>query len=132
MSLKQTIPALVGGLVVAFGSLVYACDGWRQVEQKNHRYENLDLTAEQKQKIEDMKQRAIAQFRDDHKGGGCDEKHQQTLAGFVAEADGVLTSAQRMELRTGEKLQSVEDELKQLRAEIRELKGLIKDLAAKR
>lgn len=130
--MKRTIPALAGGLLVAFGSLVYACDGWRQVERKNDRYEHLDLTAEQKQRIEELKQQAIAQFREDHKHGGCDERHEQTLAGFQAEADGVLTSAQRMEVRTGEKLANVEEELRQLRAEVRELKALIKELAAAR
>lgn len=130
MNLKRTIPA-IAGLVLGLATVVWACDGWREIEHKNKRYDTLDLTSEQKAQIEALKQKAVASFRDDHKHGGCDDKHEQTMARFITEADGVLTSAQRMEVRTGERLASMESELKALREEIKELKSLIRELAKK-
>lgn len=130
---KRTI-SLLGTLValVAFTGTAVACDGYHRVEQKQKRYDNLTLTKKQKEQITALKHKAIKGFRDDHKHGGCDEAHARTVAKFVVEADGVLTSAQKMELKTNEKLKKMEKDIAQLRREIAELKEMIRALSRKR
>ena len=120
---------MVAAFVLALSGIVFACDGWRQIEKKNKRYDRIDLTADQKKQINSLRDKAVAQFSDDHnKPGGCDHYHHQTVGKFVSDADGVLTNVQRMELRTGEKIERLEGEVKMLRKEIAELKALVKSL----
>ena len=130
MTLKKSV--LAGAFALAFATVAVACDGWRRVEEKNKRYEMIELTQEQKTRIEQMKQQAIANFRNDHGQGGCDEQHARTLQAFQTEADTVLTNAQRMELRTAERIQGLEEEVRALRAQITELTAAVRALAQKR
>lgn len=128
--MKTWIVSLLASLValVVFATPAAACDGYRRVEQKQKRYESLTLTEQQQEQIAKLKQKAISGFSDDHQHGGCDEEHAKTLSRFVAEADGVLTAAQKMELKTNEKLKKMEEEIAQLRRELAELKRMIREL----
>ncbi len=130
---KRTI-SLLGTLaaLVAFTGTTMACDGYHRVKKKQKRYDNLTLTKKQKEQITALKRKAIKGFSDDHKHGGCDELHAKTVAKFVAEADGVLTSAQKMEIKTNEKLKKMEKEIAQLKRDIAELKQMIRELGRKR
>jgi hypothetical protein len=126
MDLRKRAPVIAGAFALAFATVAFACDGWRRVEEKNRRYELIELTQEQKQKIDQLKQQAVANFRNDHGQGGCDEQHARTLQAFQTEADTVLTNAQRMELRTAERIQGLENEVRQLRHQNPELTALVR------
>ena len=130
---KSTSLVILGSLLalLSFSSATYACDGWRRVENKFKKYDGVDLTQDQKTKIKTLKERAVAGFSDDHKHGSCDAAHEKTIAKYASEAEGVLTNAQKMELKTGERIMTLETEVAQLRREIQELKAMIKKLLDK-
>jgi hypothetical protein len=131
--MKKIVIAFSALLVafLAFSGTAEACDGYYRIEKKNKRYEQLTLNKAQKTKIDALKSKWAHAFKDDHKRGACDAEHDKTVAKFAAEADGVLTSAQRMEIKTNEKLKALEKQISDLRREIAEMKRLIKSLARK-
>lgn len=131
--MKKKAISILGMLVAlaAFSGTASACDGYYRIEKKQKRYEHLTLNKDQKSKMDALKSKWTAAFKDDHKRGACDAEHEKTLAKFVVEADGVLTSAQRMELKTQERIKSLEKQVTDMRRELAELKRMIKELAKK-
>jgi uncharacterized protein YceH (UPF0502 family) len=130
---KKKAISFVGVLVtlVAFSGVATACDGYYRIEKKEKRYEHLTLNKAQKAKMEALKTKWVAAFKDDHKSGKCDAAHKATVAKYAVEADGVLTAAQRMELKSQEKIKSLEQQVAELKRQVAELKRLIKEVTKK-
>ena len=125
--MKKKAASFLGTLValVAFSGVASACDGYYRIEKKEKRYEHLTLNKDQKKKMAELKTKWVAAFKDDHKHGKCDAAHKETVAKYAKEADGVLTAAQRMTLKQGEKIKSLEAEIVALKKQIEELKKML-------
>lgn len=139
---KRSVVTFLAALAAVFGltTAVWACDGWDRVEKKFRPYEQMNLTSAQRKAIDDLKQKAVAGFSDDHQHGRCHADHEAMLARYAAEADKLILNAKSMDGASGasssaaaaqsKQLEALQNEIRSLRGEIAELRTLVTKLLA--